>query len=84
MSPIYELNLQIIQSKQYCYKKFFQPVRTKALRQKCLLHLGPFIWNGLSDDAKLSSSVNTFKHQVKKRFLTLLRAKDQDVYVYYG
>ena len=30
--------------------KFFQPPRTKALCQKCLSHLGPFIWNGLPDD----------------------------------
>ena len=30
--------------------KLFQPLRTKALSQKCLLYLGPLIWNGLPDD----------------------------------
>ena len=56
----------------------------KNLSQKCLLYLGPFIWNGLPDDVKLSNNVNTFKHKVKKTFLTLLRGKYQDIYVYYG
>ena len=28
----------------------FQPLRTKALSQKCLLYLGSFIWNRLQDD----------------------------------
>ena len=62
----------------------FQPLRTKTLSQKCLSCLGHFIWNGLPDDVKLSNNVNTFKHKVKKTFLTLLREKDQDIYVYYG
>ena len=64
--------------------KLFQPLRTKALSQKFLSYLGPFIWNGLPDDVKLSNNVNTFKHKVKKTFLTLLREKDQNIYVYYG
>ena len=64
--------------------KLLQPLRTKALSQKCLSYLGPFIWNGLPDDVKLSNNVNLFKHKVKKTFLTLLREKDKDIYVYYG
>ena len=64
--------------------KLIQPLRTNALSQKFLSHLGPFIWNGLPDDVKLSNNVNTFKHKVKKTFLTLLRETDQDIYVYYG
>ena len=64
--------------------KLFQPLRTKALSQKCLLYLGLFIWNGLPDDVKLVNNVNTFKCKVKKPFLTLLREKHQDIYVYYG
>ena len=64
--------------------KLSQPLRTKTLSQKCLSYLGPFIWNGLPDDAKLSNNVNIVKHKVKKTFLTLLREKDQDIYVYYG
>ena len=49
--------------------------QTKALSQKCLSHLGPFIWNGFPDDVKLSNNVNTFQQKVKKSFLTLLRKK---------
>ena len=64
--------------------KLFQLLRTKALSQKCLSYSGPFIWNALRDDIKLSNNVNTFKHKVKKSFLTLLREKDQDMYVYCG
>ena len=60
--------------------KLFQPLRTKALSQKCLSYLGPFIWNGLPDDVKLSNNVHPFK----KTFLTLLREKNKDVYVHYG
>ena len=56
--------------------KLFQPLRTKALSQKCLSYLGPFIWNGLPNDVKLSNNVKTF--------LTLLREKDKDIFVYYG
>ena len=57
-----------------------QPIKTillleinKALSQKCLSYLGSFIWNDLPDDVKLSNNENTFKHQIKKTFLTLLR-----------
>ena len=63
--------------------KIFQPLRTKALSQKWLSYFGPFILNGLPDDVKLSNNVSAFKHKVKKT-LTLLREKDQDIYVYYG
>ena len=42
-----------------------------------------FFWNGLPDDVKLSNNVNTFKQKLKKT-LTLLKGKDQDIYVYYG
>ena len=50
--------------------KLFQPPRTKALSQKCLLYLGPFIWNGLPNDIKMSNNVNAFKHE---GFVALLR-----------
>ena len=64
--------------------KVFQPLRTKALSQKCLSYLGPFIWNGLPDDVKMSNNVHAFKHKVKKRFVSLLWEKYQDIYVCFG
>ena len=45
--------------------KLFHPLRTKALSQKCLLYLGPFILNSLPDNVKLSKNENTVKHKVK-------------------
>ena len=33
--------------------KLFQPLRTKALTQKCLWYLGPSIWNSLLSDVKM-------------------------------
>ena len=60
-------------------------LRTNAQSQKCLWYLGPFIWNGFPDYVKLSNNVNTVeKYNVKKSFLTLLRQKNQDIYVYFG
>ena len=44
----------------------------------------PFIRNGLPHDVKLSNNGNTFKHKVKKTFWTLLREKDQGIFVCYG
>ena len=62
--------------------KLFQTRRTKALSQKYLLYLGSFILNDLPDDVKLSNNVSTFKHKVRTNFLTLLREKDQYIYVF--
>ena len=84
MNEIYQTTNQNNTVTRNSSLKLFQPLRTKALSQKCLSYLGPFIWNGLPDDVKLSNNVNTFKHKVKKTFLTLLRGKYQDIYVYYG
>ena len=66
-----------------CSLKFFHPLRTKAWSQKYLSYLGPFIWNDLPDDVKPSNNVNKLKHKVKNTILTMLREKDQDIYVYY-
>ena len=64
--------------------KLLQLLSTKALSQKQLSYLGPFIWNILPDDAKLSNNVNVLKLNLKKSVLTLLREKDQDIYIYQG
>ena len=82
---LYQRNLHNSQSNTVTKNsslKLLQPLRTKVLNQKCLLHLGPFNGNSLPDDVKLSSNVNTFKHKVKKTFLTLLREKDEDISVH--
>ena len=75
MNEIYKSTNQNNTVTRNSFLKFFQPLRTKGLSQNSLLYLGPFIWNGLPDDIKLSNNVNTFKHKVKKSFLTLLTLK---------
>ena len=64
-------------SNQKIYFKLFQQLRFGYI---CL----PLICNSLPDGIKLSSNVNTFKHKVKMSSLTILREKDQDIYVFYG
>ena len=81
MNEIYKTSNQNNTVTRNSALKLFQPLRTRALSQKCLSYLGSFIWNGLPDDVKLSNNMNTFKHGVKKSFLTLWREKDQDIYV---
>ena len=55
--------------------KLFQPLRIKALSQKCLSCLEPFICNGLPDAAKHSNNVNTFMYKVKKDLLDIIKRK---------
>ena len=59
--------------------KLFQTLKTKALRQKCLSYSGPYIWNGLPDDVKLSNYVNTFNDKVKKPFDIIKRQRSRYV-----
>ena len=84
MDEIYGLTNQNNTATRNSSLKLFQALRAKAQSQKCLPYLGPFTWNGLSDDVKLSNNVNTFKHKLKKTFLRLLREKDQYIYVNFG
>ena len=84
MDKTYKISNQNNNVTRNSFLKLFQPLKTKALRHECLSYLGLFIWNGLPDDVILSNNVNTFMHKVKKRFLTLVREKDQDIYVYSG
>ena len=55
--------------------KLLQPLRTKALSQKCLSYLWPLIWNSFPDDVKLSNNVNTLLDIIKtkrSRYLCIL------------
>ena len=71
MNEIYKTTNQNNSVTRNSSLKLFRPLRTKALSQKSLSYLGPFIWNDLPDDVKLLNNVNTFKHKDKKSFLTL-------------
>ena len=51
--------------------KLFQPLRTKALNQKCLLYLGYLGFIVL----KMSNNANTFNHKEKKGHLEIIQRK---------
>ena len=63
MNKIYKTSNQNNTVTRNSSLKVLQPPRTKTLTQKCVLHLGPFIWNGLPDDVNLANNVNTIKHK---------------------
>ena len=75
MNEIYNKNNQNNTTTRSPSLELFQPLRTKALSQKYLLYLAPFIWNSLPDDAKLSNNVNTFKDKVKKGLVDIIKKK---------
>ena len=50
MNKIYKKNNQNNNVTRNSLLKLFQPLKTKALSQKYLPYLGPFIWNDLPDD----------------------------------
>ena len=52
------------------YKLKKNPFRKTNMGQKTISYIGPSIWNSLPDAIKKASSLNTFKHNVKKHYLT--------------
>ena len=50
--------------------------------QNTLSYLTPTIWNNLHACLKLSNSLNSFKHGVKKHFFKKLKNKEQDIFAY--
>ena len=53
MNEIYKTSNQNNNVTRNSFLKLFQPLWTKALSQKCLSYLGPFICIGLPDNVKL-------------------------------
>ena len=51
------------------YYKYYNLIQIPIIKD-CLSYLQPLIRNGLPDDVKLPKNANTFKHKVKKSFLT--------------
>ena len=50
---------------------------------RTLSYIGPRLWNALSSTIKLASSVNTFKHELKKQFFSGLQKIENSPYFYY-
>ena len=52
------------------FSKLKNPFRKRNMGQKTITYIGPFIWNSLPDSTKKANNLNTFKHNVKKHYLT--------------
>ena len=52
------------------FSKLKNPFRKTNMGQKAISYIGPSIWNSLPDSIKRANSLNTFKHNVKKHYLT--------------
>ena len=59
------------------------PFRKSCIGQKTLSYIGPKIWNNLPAQIKLSKSVNTFKHDIKKSFFDDLQKQNDNIFFYY-
>ena len=65
-----------------CNKKFKLPFRKSKLGMQSLSCVGPSTWNKLANDLKTSTSVNCFKHDIKKYFFKKLSETEADIYSY--
>ena len=50
--------------------KLKNPFRKTNMAQKAISYIGPSIWNSLSHLIKRANSLNTFKHNLKKHYVT--------------
>ena len=65
-----------------CNKKLKLPFCKLKLGMQSLSYVGPSIWNKLSNNLKTATSVNCFKHDIKKYFLKKLGKTEADIYIY--
>ena len=52
------------------FSKLKNPFRKTNTRRKTIYYIRPSIWNSLPDSLKKVNNLNTFKHNVKKHYLT--------------
>ena len=64
-------------------QKLDLPFQKSCIGQKTLFYIGPKTWNNLPAQLKLSKSVNTFKHNIKKSFFDDLPKQNDDIFFYY-
>ena len=58
------------------YQKLNVPHRKTNVGQKALSYVGPSLWNNLNKTLKTSTSLNTFKHNIKKHYFYELEKKE--------
>ena len=50
--------------------------RKTNVGQKALSYVGPSLWNNLNKTLKTSTSLNTFKHNIKKHYFNELKKRE--------
>ena len=65
-----------------CNNKLKLPSRKSKLGMQILSYVGPSTWNKLPNNLKTTTSVNCFKHDIKKYFLKKLGKTEADIYSY--
>ena len=63
-------------------KKLKLPFRKTKLGIQSLSYVGPNTWKSFPDNLKSATSVNSFKHYIKKYFLKKLGNAEADIYSY--
>ena len=87
MSPQYTTEIfhpsSSVHNTRRATQKLDLPFRKSCIGQKTLSCIGPKTWNNLPAQIKLSKSVNTFKHNIKKSFFDDLQKQNDDIFFYY-
>ena len=65
-----------------CNKKLKLPFCKSKLGMQSLSYVGPSTWNKLPNNLKTATSVNYFKHDIKKYLLQKLSEAEADIYSY--
>ena len=65
-----------------CNKKLKLPFCKSELGMQISCYLGPSAWNKLPNNLKTTTSVNCFKHDIKKCFLQKLSETEEDISSY--
>ena len=58
------------------YQKLNVPHRKTNAGQKALSYVGPSLWSNLNKTVKTSTSLNIFKHNIKKHCFNELKKKE--------
>ena len=58
------------------YQKLSVPHQKTNVGQKALSYVDPSLWNNLSKTLKTSTSLNTFKHNIKQHYFNEMKKKE--------
>ena len=83
MSPQYTAEIfhssSSVHNTRRATQKLDLPFRKSCIGEKTLSYIGPKTWNNLPAQIKLSKSVNTFKHNIKKSFFDDLQKQNDEI-----